>query len=147
MPTNCGGIGFPAPATARGFPPPPSLGGFFHPAPRSGFSLWGFSPPPGGRPGFPGPLHPLLPLDAAACAQRLRPRLQGFAPRRECGVGRSGLGLDRSAPLVGFSSSGCSPRATWECLHIPSALGLYRRSEEHTSELQSRLHLVCRLLL
>src|SRR3989304_152834 len=24
---------------------------------------------------------------------------------------------------------------------------LYRRSEEHTSELQSRLHLVCRLLL
>src|SRR2546429_2252702 len=25
--------------------------------------------------------------------------------------------------------------------------GLHRRSEEHTSELQSRLHLVCRLLL
>ena len=25
--------------------------------------------------------------------------------------------------------------------------GLRRRSEEHTSELQSRLHLVCRLLL
>src|SRR5205809_3965844 len=25
--------------------------------------------------------------------------------------------------------------------------GFYRRSEEHTSELQSRLHLVCRLLL
>src|SRR2546422_6328887 len=31
----------------------------------------------------------------------------------------------------------------------PEALALYRadRSEEHTSELQSRLHLVCRLLL
>src|SRR2546429_2774338 len=27
------------------------------------------------------------------------------------------------------------------------SLRLYRRSEEHTSELQSRLHLVCRLLL
>src|SRR5687768_18077133 len=26
-------------------------------------------------------------------------------------------------------------------------MGLLRRSEEHTSELQSRLHLVCRLLL
>src|SRR5207248_8330410 len=48
---------------------------------------------------------PLLPLDAFACDQRPRPRLQGFAPRRECGVGRDGLGLDRSAPLVGFSSS------------------------------------------
>src|SRR5205809_4071663 len=31
---------------------------------------------------------------------------------------------------------------------VPSADALYRkRSEEHTSELQSRLHLVCRLLL
>src|SRR2546429_5963936 len=28
-----------------------------------------------------------------------------------------------------------------------SALWAYKRSEEHTSELQSRLHLVCRLLL
>src|SRR2546422_5982023 len=27
------------------------------------------------------------------------------------------------------------------------AVGSYKRSEEHTSELQSRLHLVCRLLL
>src|SRR2546429_1961558 len=32
----------------------------------------------------------------------------------------------------------------WE---IPEATGDRRRSEEHTSELQSRLHLVCRLLL
>src|SRR2546422_3609666 len=30
---------------------------------------------------------------------------------------------------------------------IPSAGGCSSRSEEHTSELQSRLHLVCRLLL
>src|SRR2546422_1814493 len=31
--------------------------------------------------------------------------------------------------------------------HAPGARGPRRRSEEHTSELQSRLHLVCRLLL
>src|SRR5256884_626276 len=30
---------------------------------------------------------------------------------------------------------------------FPNALALRPRSEEHTSELQSRLHLVCRLLL
>src|SRR2546422_5143255 len=35
----------------------------------------------------------------------------------------------------------CSPNAVW--FQLPSV----RRSEEHTSELQSRLHLVCRLLL
>jgi len=78
------------------------------------------------RTGFPRPGHALLALRAAAFDQRPRPRLQGFAPRRECGVGRDGLGLDRSAPLVGFSSSGFSPRATWECLHIPSAHDLRR---------------------
>src|SRR2546429_1526797 len=32
-------------------------------------------------------------------------------------------------------------------LHEPRILFLDERSEEHTSELQSRLHLVCRLLL
>src|SRR2546429_3363085 len=34
--------------------------------------------------------------------------------------------------------------------HVPPSSGqstFWRRSEEHTSELQSRLHLVCRLLL
>src|SRR5687768_17706407 len=30
---------------------------------------------------------------------------------------------------------------------VSAADGSFRRSEEHTSELQSRLHLVCRLLL
>src|SRR5437870_2651201 len=110
----------------RRFAPPPAFAGLFHPAATSRVCPTGVCPSPRSRTGFPRPRHALLPLDAAACDQRLRPRLQGFAPRRECGVGRSGLGLDRSAPLVGFSSSGCSPRATWECLHIPSALGLYR---------------------
>src|SRR5205809_7513748 len=41
---------------------------------------------------------------------------------------------------------GCSAR--WSC-HAPKAAkpSTKLRSEEHTSELQSRLHLVCRLLL
>src|SRR2546429_9070900 len=41
--------------------------------------------------------------------------------------------------------AGCtrSPPAPW----LPAAAGARPRSEEHTSELQSRLHLVCRLLL
>src|SRR2546422_6277991 len=34
----------------------------------------------------------------------------------------------------------------WET-HSGQLLATYQRSEEHTSELQSRLHLVCRLLL
>src|SRR2546422_7208038 len=39
--------------------------------------------------------------------------------------------------------------SSWKncCLVNASADGLAARSEEHTSELQSRLHLVCRLLL
>src|SRR2546422_6593152 len=32
-------------------------------------------------------------------------------------------------------------------LHRATRVGVLERSEEHTSELQSRLHLVCRLLL
>src|SRR5687768_17751592 len=48
-------------------------------------------------------------------------------------------------------------RLCWNCIAFPGIIqngsGLwpghhrYHRSEEHTSELQSRLHLVCRLLL
>ena len=110
----------------RRFAPPPAFAGLFHPAATSRVCPSGVFPSPRSRTGFPRPCHALLPLNATACDQRLRPRLQGVAPRRECGVGRNGLGPDRSAPLVGFSSSGCSPRATWERLHIPSALGLYR---------------------
>src|SRR2546429_5194688 len=55
----------------------------------------------------------------------------------------------RCRPRRGSSSNGCAAR--WPpCRHRPDGLGpapLPQRSEEHTSELQSRLHLVCRLLL
>src|SRR2546422_6785076 len=48
------------------------------------------------------------------------------------------------------SGRGCSParrRGRAVQARAPGGLGARRRSEEHTSELQSRLHLVCRLLL
>src|SRR3989449_6140399 len=60
---------------------------------------------------------------------------------------------DRCARLA---SSGTTPPNTWctscERMTRPASSGRRRsptrtRSEEHTSELQSRLHLVCRLLL
>src|SRR5687768_17701061 len=39
------------------------------------------------------------------------------------------------------------PKAMWNSFSRPAATEHRLRSEEHTSELQSRLHLVCRLLL
>src|SRR2546422_5276898 len=56
--------------------------------------------------------------------------------------------LDRSKPSVpssGRSASGQNRRKNPYCSKHQA--GSRRRSEEHTSELQSRLHLVCRLLL
>src|SRR3989449_6681534 len=67
--------------------------------------------------------------------------------------------LDTQAGLKGFSAPAAGlvfPRLTIpgfgfdvEALYIARKHGLRvkQRSEEHTSELQSRLHLVCRLLL
>src|SRR5687768_2984718 len=43
-------------------------------------------------------------------------------------------------------SAGGNPKAQ-QCGWLKDKYGLSWRSEEHTSELQSRLHLVCRLLL
>src|SRR5205809_3036873 len=50
-----------------------------------------------------------------------------------------------SRGLAGLSESGrgCAPARNEDCFRRRSE----SRSEEHTSELQSRLHLVCRLLL
>src|SRR3989442_9716950 len=66
--------------------------------------------------------------------------------------------LFRSPPA--FGSTPASPLLCWRCLRSTSASFIEmlmscarhehfdeRRSEEHTSELQSRPHLVCRLLL
>src|SRR2546422_2786039 len=51
--------------------------------------------------------------------------------------------LFRSNMVASTSDGG----VTWITSVIDSATDLRSRSEEHTSELQSRLHLVCRLLL
>src|SRR2546422_7236559 len=51
--------------------------------------------------------------------------------------------LFRSAPAIPTTSTG----VVIEVMVVPSPTCPNSRSEEHTSELQSRLHLVCRLLL
>src|SRR5437899_7301537 len=64
---------------------------------------------------------------------------------------RQELGRDRMLAAVGRSAS--YPRAQWEAARTLAQqfdvplLELDTRSEEHTSELQSLRHLVCRLLL
>src|SRR2546429_7361705 len=64
------------------------------------------------------------------------------------------LSLHDALPIsVGWSNSALSSRRAMVRIAFISLLGcalgelLEQRSEEHTSELQSRLHLVCRLLL
>src|SRR5690625_6646177 len=60
-----------------------------------------------------------------------------------------------TAQTVGVSRSTCTPapnevlatRRQRSALRSPSTAHRWTRSEEHTSELQSRGHLVCRLLL
>ena len=111
----------------RRLAPPPAFAGLFHPAATSRVCPPGVCPSPRSRAGFPQPSHALLPLSVAACDQRPRLRLQGLAPRGECGVCRGCLDPDRSAPLLGFSSSGFSPRAPWKRLHAPSARDLSLR--------------------
>src|SRR5256884_6281303 len=62
-----------------------------------------------------------------------------------------GFGVETFASAEEFLRS--AQRENTGCLVLDlrmtgmSGLDLLRRSEEHTSELQSRLHLVCRLLL
>ena len=110
----------------RRFAPPPAFAGLFHPAATSRVRPSGVCPSPRSRTGFPPPRHALLPLNAGTFDQLPRPRLQGLAPRAECGAGRGGLDPVRSAPLMGFCSPGSSPRATWGRFHVPSALDLHR---------------------
>src|SRR2546422_3883796 len=75
-------------------------------------------------------LFPYTTLFRSLAAQRLLPRRLGWrgrgAPGRASGCGVRGRGVSRPRALCRVAAP---------------------RSEEHTSELQSRLHLVCRLLL
>src|SRR6266481_5780866 len=64
----------------------------------------------------------------------------------ECG--RRGVSGEKSTPARLKPSCVSHPgKAKGYCSLAYSALAAMRRSEEHTSELQSQFHLVCRLLL
>src|SRR2546422_6697064 len=92
-------------------------------------------------------------------AERPVAAARGRGPRevRENVVGRHGAMLHEPMGLQLGGGRGQRPaiRAPWqlsqrrgdERLHLGSLGASRDRSEEHTSELQSRLHLVCRLLL
>src|SRR2546422_5280903 len=62
--------------------------------------------------------------------RRLRDEMEGGGPRR------------RRPPVPAVLGRRQAARRGRHTQHVPAG-----RSEEHTSELQSRLHLVCRLLL
>src|SRR2546422_7347447 len=53
----------------------------------------------------------------------------------------------RARPQPEGAGEGAPQDATAQGAQVREALSATGRSEEHTSELQSRLHLVCRLLL
>src|SRR3712207_8955988 len=67
---------------------------------------------------------------------------------RSTGEGRTGAGLPRSARLV-IRCAHSYPASTFksESQCVKADVSSSGRSEEHTSELQSRQYLVCRLLL
>src|SRR5687768_7167713 len=82
------------------------------------------------------------PRSAAPCS---RPRSRAGRRARRCSRSPPGSPRGRGP---GCSSRAASPgRRPAAARARAAALGPVGRSEEHTSELQSRLHLVCRLLL
>src|SRR2546422_8377002 len=92
---------------------------------------------PGKFPFFPGRVYTpemALPEEMAALHQALR-------MQRVVIVTPSVYGTDNSATLHGMKARGANARG------VAVIDDRTPRSEEHTSELQSRLHLVCRLLL
>src|SRR5687768_12710090 len=88
-------------------------------------------------------LHDALPISAAACSA---------SRSRQSSITKVACARSRRFTCPAPSSTCCQARC--RCSPAPRArisppfpLAPRRRSEEHTSELQSRLHLVCRLLL
>jgi hypothetical protein len=94
------------------------LASFFHPAIAFRVSPSGVCPSIRVRSGFLR-TFPLVPLSTRACGfprQLACPRLQGFAPRFECGDQRDGLDHARSAPLLEFALFGSLPFRSWHSL-------------------------------
>src|SRR5690625_6185739 len=93
---------------------------------------------------LPPPASTLFPYTTLFRSPRRRDkRGTGLLPARTGRPGRGKLaGSDRLPESSGAPRSGTLARAL-----RPASSGPGARSEEHTSELQSRGHLVCRLLL
>src|SRR5690606_40606707 len=92
------------------------------------------------------PLHDALPISAIpdhARAQFGEP-VGGVATRQQ--VERRLVGAARKCPKRRAASDGLVPALDVDRADRGGGDGLLRRSEEHTSELQSRENLVCRLL-
>src|SRR3712207_8639386 len=66
---------------------------------------------------------------------------------RSRGAGRAIRGARRAADVPGLRDIGAAPAVAASGRARVSARASRSRSEEHTSELQSRQYLVCRLLL
>src|ERR1039458_10116118 len=66
---------------------------------------------------------------------------------RHEGYGETGMAhlLEQSA-IASASTSWAASQIAWPCWNAPVEVSACTRSEEHTSELQSLRHLVCRLL-
>src|SRR5687768_18399639 len=80
-------------------------------------------------------LHDALPISRGFSGSVLRASSQSFSARSSSILART-RAQQRALRSGALSGRGRNNRSAW-----------LMRSEEHTSELQSRLHLVCRLLL
>src|SRR5690606_41651294 len=100
------------------------------------------SPPPSL---YPLSLHDALPISSVTTGGRPGLRLRQKWRRRNSQPGR---GSGETASLAGKRiTKGRSPFSPGKSMTCSAAGFRYGRSEEHTSELQSRENLVCRLLL
>src|SRR5437899_9607619 len=87
-------------------------------------------------------------------AERVKPLLGSLSTMSQWLVRRVGQPFTVCGPIEMISPN--CPQCLWSCCSMISLdntgtliilIGMNKRSEEHTSELQSLRHLVCRLLL
>src|SRR2546422_4829674 len=89
-------------------------------------------------------------IESLACAEKAYTRAK---PVGRCGAAQSHVVIESvtcALSTIGTARQGCTTNSTGTRPGLPAAFSAATttvRSEEHTSELQSRLHLVCRLLL
>src|SRR5258707_2435751 len=97
----------------------------------------------------------VIPLTFAQHHSAVHSLRSASARKRSPLQGRVDARGKRARGMIMFNSGCNSSFAKWICLSLALALALFSaaptraqvRSEEHTSELQSRQYLVCRLLL